>query len=285
MNPLLQKFLSWKGEVWAKAEYQNPTGSFKDRGSINEVCAAVRLKKQGVVCASTGNMAASLSAYAARARLPCFVVVPQKTPATKLRQALACGATLIPVDGSYDDCVAKAAKASEDRNFLLCGDYEIRRIGQRTIGVELAASGIPFDAFVVPVGNGTLGCAVSEGFTQENQTPSFIGVQAHGADPIYRAWKSNDSIIRIIEAKTIASAINVGNPLDGKRTLEWITKTSGVLFSVSDEEIISAQNLLAQTEGIFVERAAAATIAVLPGLTSSLPIIVFILTGSGLKES
>lgn len=276
--------LDWRGQLWIKAEYQNPTGSFKDRGSIAEIAEAIRENKRGVVCASTGNMAASLAVYAARVKLTCIVVVPKTTPLEKLRQAIMCGAKLVSIDGQYDRCVAIAQTLANEQNLLLCGDYEARRIGQRSIGTELADSNIVFDAFIVPVGNGTLGCAIAEGFATRKQYPSFIGVQGGGADPIYQAWKTGGSIIRIIEPKTIASAMSVGNPLDGKLTLEWVKKTKGAMYCVSDNEIELAQKLLAQNEGIFVEKTAAATVAALSKLIQRPKRTVLILTGSGLKE-
>ena len=195
----LENFLKRKGRIWAKAEYLNPTGSFKDRGSTAEIREATRLNKRGIVCASTGNMAASLAAYTARAKLSCIVVIPKNTPSGKLRQAKLCRATLIEVNGNYDNCVRKAEQIADKENYYLCGDYEIRRNGQQSIGTELAYSGVRFTAFVCPVGNGTVGCAISEGFALKNMYPSFIGVQGKGADMVYQAWKNNSSIVRSIE--------------------------------------------------------------------------------------
>ncbi len=280
----LEEILKWKGQIWAKAEYQNPTGSFKDRGSILEIGQALKEKKKGIVCASTGNMAASLAAYAARNKLCCLVVIPSSTPKNKLKQALISGAKLYKINGNYDQCVEKAIQISKKKNYLLCGDYELRRKGQSVIGIELAQSKICFDAFLVPVGNGTVGCAVSEGFALYKKYPSFIGVQAKGADPITKTWQKNSfKIFPLKKPKTIATAINVGNPLDGALTLEWIKKTKGTILSVNDKEIISAQKLLAQKEGIFVEPAAAATVAALIKIPNTNLSIVLILTGHGLK--
>ncbi len=281
----LENVLDWRGQLWAKAEYQNPTGSFKDRGSIVEITEAVRQKKRGVVCASTGNMAASLAAYAARAKLTCVVVLPESTPEAKLKQATMCDARLIKVSGSYDDCVAEAKKQAQKERLFLCDNGELRRIGQQSVGRELAKSNIRFDAFIAPVGVGTLGCAVAEGFSSCGQYPQFIGVQGSGADPIARAWQTNSSIVRIIEPKTVASAMCVGDPRDGERTLSWMRKTNGAMFSISDEEIIDAQTLLAKKEGIFAEKSAAATVAVLQKISRNYQIIAIILTGNGLKEN
>lgn len=280
----LENILNWKGQLWAKAEYQNPTGSFKDRGSVTEINEAIKQKKKGVVCASTGNMAASLAAFATKYQLPCLVIVPRNTPKTKLKQALIYGAQLIEVDGNYDYCVNKAKKIAKDKNFLLCGDYELRRAGQSVIGKELAESKINFDSFIVPVGNGTIGCAVSQGFARINKFPAFIGVQGKNADPLVKAFeKKSISFVPIKNPQTIASAMNVGHPLDGELTLNWVYKTNGLILSVSDGEIITAQKQLATAEGIYVEPAAAATVAVLNKLLNRNQIIVLILTGNGLK--
>lgn len=281
----LEELLNWKGEIWAKCEFQNPTGSFKDRGSIAEISEAIEQKKEGVVCASTGNMAASLSAYAARAHLKCVVVVPAMTPENKLKQALIHGAELLKIDGNYDECVGAAKSLAQEKNYNLCGDYELRRIGQRSVGSEIAQSGLKLDAFVVPVGNGTLGSAIYEGLLAESSPLSFIGIQGKGADPITRAYTNRTKIIPLEEPKTIASAMKVGNPLDGDLTIQYIQGSQGTIFSVTDEEIENAQKLLAKTEGLFVEKSAAATVAALPTLQIKFyNKVVIILTGSGLKE-
>ena len=282
----IERLLNWQGEIWAKAEYQNPTGSFKDRGSIIEISEALKQNKKGLICASTGNMAVSLSVYAARSKLRSFVIVPENTPENKLKQAMVCGAKLIKVYGNYDECVQKAKKMALKENLLLCVDYELRRMGQRSLGRELADSGIDFDAFIVPVGNGTLGCGIIEGFVEKNMWPKFIGVQGKGSDPLTEAWKNNFLAYQPIKTpKTIASAMKVGDPLDGKLTLSWVYETQGMMVSVSDKEILKSQKILAQEEGLFVETSAAATVAALiKNKVDTKLKVVLILTGSGLKE-
>jgi len=248
-------------DLWAKCEYQNPTGSFKDRGSVVEIEKALELGKNGIVCASTGNMAASLSAYAARNNLRCKVVVPTQTPKSKLQQAVACGAILIKVDGAYDDCVDVAQSIADKENFFLCGDYLLRRQGQKSIGEELV--GKEFDSFVVPIGNGNVGVAIAQGL----RGVRFIGVKAKNK-------------------KTIASAIRVMNPLDECLISTWVQKTNGLLISVTDLNILEAQKILATEEGLCVENAAAATLAGLFKIKEKIrgQKIVLILTGSGLKD-
>ncbi len=272
-------------ELWAKCEFVNPTGSFKDRGSIVEIVKTQELGKRGVVCASTGNMAASLAAYAARAGITCVVVVPAATPASKLRQATACGARLVSVAGTYDDCVERAQQVAEQDNLFLCGDYVLRREGQKTIGWELAGKG--FDGFVVPVGNGTVGIAIVQGLAEAgDDSVSFIGAQPASVNPIEKAWKSSRQIAPLSNTKTIASACNVGNPLDGNLTLQRVRKTSGFMLCVTEDQIVQAQELLALKEGLFVESAAAVGLAAVIKDRDSFKgrKLVLILTGSGLKE-
>lgn len=282
-----EEYLNWSGEIWGKAEYLNPTGSFKDRGSLLEIAEAVDKKKKGVVCASTGNMAASLASYSTRAGICCTTIVPKITPQSKLKQAEFYSAKVIRVDGNYDSCVKEAVEISKKENLLLCGDYKTRRIGQRSIGLEISKKSTKFDAFIVPVGNGTLGCAISEGFAQKKQYPKFIGIQAKRCNPIVEAWQKNENISKLKNPSTIASAMKVGNPLDGKITLEWVEKTKGSLLTVSDNEIVKAQKDLARLEGIYVEKSAAATLAGLKKLKKNSckkGKIILILTGNGLKE-
>ncbi len=273
-------------DLWAKCEFMNPTGSFKDRGSIVETDMALKLKKEGVVCASTGNMAASLSAYAARAGLPCKVVVPDATPEGKLKQALAYGAELVRVTGNYDECVAIAERISREENYFLCGDYALRRAGQKGIGRELA--GKDFDAFIVPVGNGTAGIAIAQGLqeAEAEPLPRFIGVQAETVNPVEKAWRTKRQIEAQPAETTVASAMNVRNPLDGQMTLQWVAKSGGLLTTITDEAIENARGLLAQQEGLYVERTAAAGLAMLLRDREQYNgrKLVIILTGSGLKE-
>jgi len=274
-------------DLWAKCEFVNPTGSFKDRGSVVELAVALSLGKTGVVCASTGNMAASLSAYAARAGLPCKVVVPDATPAGKLRQAVICGAELIRVKGGYDECVGVAEQIAKDENYFLCGDYALRREGQKSIGRELARKG--FDAFVIPVGNGTVGIATIQGLVEaeDGKLPRFIGIQAKEINPIEEAWRTKSEIKAKSAGTTVASAMSVRNPLDGNMTLAWVAKTGGLLTTVTDESIENARAMLARQEGLYVERTAAAGLAMLVRDREQYigQKLVIILTGSGLKDN
>lgn len=272
-------------ELWGKCEFMNPTGSFKDRGSMVEVAKALELKKDGVVCASTGNMAASLAAYAARFNLTCTVVVPAATPSSKLQQAVACGARLVTIAGTYDDCVGRAKSLATKDNLFLCGDYVLRREGQKSIGWELAGQG--FDGFVVPVGNGTVGVAIAQGLAEAGDNVRFIGVQPASVNPIEGAWKKDEAIQPLRGTTTIASACNVGNPLDGNLTLAWVRKTAGRMEVANEDQIRRAQRLFACTEGIFVESAAAVGLAGIAANRNQYKgqKLAVILTGTGLKDN
>lgn len=275
-------------DLWAKCEFANPTGAFKDRGSIVEVAQARALGRNGVVCASTGNMAASLAAYAAKAGLPCKVVVPDDTPSAKLRQAIMSGAVLIRVEGTYDDCVALAERIAKEEGYFLCGDYALRREGQKSIGRELSSK--DFNGFVVGVGNGTVGIAIAQGLKEaspDRPQPRFIGVQPEQINPIEKAWRTNASIRRLKGGSTIATAMSVRRPLDGAMTLQLVAETGGLLTTVTDNEIINAQSTLAEQEGLYVERTSAAPLAMLLRDKDQYAgqKLVMILTGSGFKDN
>ncbi|MBI5150989.1 MAG: threonine synthase [Candidatus Pacebacteria bacterium] len=274
-------------DLWAKCEMQNPTGSFKDRGSVIEIAKALELGMSGIVCASTGNMAASLAAYATRIGLRCIVVIPVKTPISKLQQAVICGAELIKVQGAYDECVKVAKKIAQQKKYFLCGDYLLRREGQKTLGWELANS--CFDAFIIPVGNGNIGLAVAKGiseFIREKNLPQFVGVQSTQVNPLEKAWVTRTEIFPVKNRNTIASACNVGNPLDGAFTLDVVKKTRGCFVAATDKEILTSQDFLAKNEGLYVEATAASTLAGFIKIRKQFrnKKVVLILTGSGLKE-
>jgi len=276
-------------KVYAKCENQNLTGSFKDRGSVIEIQKAKELNKKGIVCASTGNMAVSLSAAAAKAKLRCIDVIPKRTSNVKIELMKRCGGQTILVDGSYDDCVGQALKFSQKNNYFLCGDYTLRREGQKTIGWELARSGISFDALVIPVGNGNLGTAIYQGWQEarpDAKLPAFIGVQPSLCNPLTKAWKSKKDITSQSPAvRTQAAAFDVGNPLDGPAILSIVQKTSGMIIDATDTEMLSGRQLLAQKEGILGEITVGSTIAAIKKLKTKLQnkTILIIISGSGLS--
>lgn len=281
-------------DLYFKMESKNPTGSFKDRGSAVDVSVAKEMKANGIVVASTGNMAASCACYAAAAKIPCFVFVPEGIPMAKLAQVIAYGGKIVQVRGSYNDAVQLAETIAERLEFFLGGDYAFRVEGQKTAAFELMDQLFlkEPDVVVVPVGCGTNIAAYAKGFNEYFQLglitkmPQLIGVQAEGASPVVNSYKDHRfSIEAVKEVNTIASAIAIGMPIDGIKALDAIYSTNGAAIAVSDEEILQAQYLLSTEEGLFVESASAATLAALRKRTEFKgKKIVCILTGDGLKD-
>jgi len=284
--------------LYVKNEGANPTGAFKDRGTMVEITKALELGKKAVVAASSGNMAASVSAYCANANLPAYILVPQGTPVGKLSQTLAYGARIIQVRSSYDDAARLTKKISEKHNFYLAGDYAYRREGQKSQAYEIIEQmdwEVP-DKVIVPIGCGTNGSAIWKGFKEYKMLgligslPQIIGVQAKGADPVVQSFnKQLKEVEPIKNPSTICSAISVGDPLDGILILNALRESKGNAVSVDDSFALEAEKLLAKTQSTFVEPAAAATLAALQHMAQEGKVdkdekIVLILTGAGLKD-
>jgi len=280
-----------------KMESKNPTGSFKDRGSAVDVSVAKEMKANGIVLASTGNMAASCSCYAAAAKIPCFVFVPEGVPMAKLAQVVAFGGKIVQVKGSYNDAARLAEAIAERMGFFLAGDYAFRVEGQKTAAFELMDQLFlkEPDMVVVPIGCGTNIAAYAKGFNEYCQLglttkiPQLIGVQAEGASAVVNSFKEGRStVIPVENVNTVASAIAIGMPIDGIKALDAVYSTNGQAVTVSDMEILQAQYLLSTEEGLFVEGSSAATFAALIKMASQQDLmgkkIVCILTGDGLKD-
>ncbi len=284
--------------LYVKYEGANPTGAFKDRGTMVEITKALEMGKKAVCCASTGNMAASVSAFASKAGLPCYVIVPEGTPIGKLAQTLSYGARLIQIRGTYADAVRLAINMSEKHDFYLCGDYAFRAEGQKSQAYEIVEQ-LDWEApdkVIVPIGCGTNSSAIWKGFTEYKQLgfidalPQMIGVQAAGANPVVRAYQKRRRDFDILaKPTTVASAICVGDPLDGKKILKAIYDSGGMAVDVEDEEILNAQKLLARSESIFVEPSAATGLAALEKMVREKKVkaddcVVIVMTGAGLKD-
>src|SRR5436190_19388563 len=250
-------------QVFIKNEGLNPTGSFKDRGMTVAVSRAIDRGARTLICASTGNTSASAAAYAARAGIPCAVVLPAgKIAAGKLIQAVAHGARIVPIDGNFDDALTIVRELGEGNEFVIVNSINPDRIaGQKTAAFEIVAVlGDAPDFHLLPVGNAGNITAYWAGY-REYQThrrstklPRMIGFQALGAAPIFYN--------KVIEKpETIASAMRIGNPASWKQACAAIAESHGAIDVVSDEEILAAQSWLAKNEGIFVEPASAASIA------------------------
>ncbi|MCM8796654.1 MAG: threonine synthase [Candidatus Omnitrophica bacterium] len=285
--------------VYLKYEGLNPTGSFKDRGMTVAISKACEEKATAVICASTGNTSASSAAYAAKAGMKCFVLIPEGAIALgKLSQAFIHGAVVLAVKGNFDTALKLAREITAKYPVTLVNSLNPYRIeGQKTASFEICDTlGNAPDFQLMPVGNAGNITAYWKGYKEykekgnSTKLPKMLGFQAEGAAPIVKGRP-------IKNPKTIATAIKIGNPASWKTAVEARDESGGLIDTVSDDEIIAAYKLLAEKEGIFVEPASAVSVAGLIKLTKNgyfknlpitayqLPIaIVCILTGHGLKD-
>ncbi len=278
-------------EIYLKFEGMNPTGSFKDRGMTLAVSKAKERGAKAVMCASTGNTSASAAAYAARARLECFVLIPAGGIALgKLAQALVYGAKVIAIDGNFDDALRIVREITSRYEIVLVNSLNPDRIeGQKTGSFEICGQleGVP-DYHVIPVGNAGNITAYWKGYKEYRKSekiaalPKMCGFQAEGAAPIVRGTPIKDP-------QTIATAIKIGNPASWKQAEAAAVESGGLIDYVSDEEIMGSYRMLASLEGVFVEPASAASVAGLiklngKGYFDSGKRVVCVLTGHGLKD-
>ncbi len=287
-------------ELYIKNEGANPTGSFKDRGMTIGVTKALEFKVKGVCCASTGNTSASLAAYAAKAKLDCLVLLPAgKIAIGKLAQAILHSAKVVAINGNFDVALELVRTASERFNIYLLNSINPWRLeGQKTEAFEIVEQldwQVP-DRVVVPVGNCGNISAIWKGFNEfykyglTGSLPKMVGIQAEGASPVVRAFKEGvDEVVPVENPDTIATAIRIGAPVNAPKALRAVRESGGLVNSVSDKEIMNAQNLLASLEGIGVEPASAASVAGLIKLVDSGEIdrnekIVCVTTGHALKD-
>jgi threonine synthase len=277
--------------IYLKCEGFNPTGSFKDRGMTMAISKAVEGGARAVICASTGNTSASAAAFAARAGVRAFVMVPKGAIALgKLSQAAIHGAKVLTVDGNFDQALSIVRQIAEAHPVTLVNSVNPFRLeGQKTAAFEVVDQlGRAPDYHLIPVGNAGNISAHWRGYREYHRDgkskdlPRMVGFQAAGAAPIYEN--------RVIEEpRTVATAIKIGNPASWGLALEAMKDSQGWIEVVTDEEILRAYRLLAREEGIFMEPASAATVAGLvkmvkagrfePGST-----LVLTLTGHGLKD-
>ena len=268
-------------EVWLKLEGANPTGSFKDRGMTCAVSAAVREGAEAVICASTGNTAASAAAYAARAGLTGAVIVPEGKIATgKLAQALMHGARVIALRGNFDEALALVRRLAERHPIALVNSVnQFRLEGQKTAAFELAEElGAELDALCIPVGNAGNISAYWKGFEESGLRPRMLGWQAEGAAPLVHGTP-------VAQPETVASAIRIGNPARWEEAMGAMAASQGAIRAVSDDEILAAYRFLAACEGVFCEPASAAGVAgLLKHGAEEARHVVCVLTGHGLKD-
>lgn len=279
--------------LYAKNEGANPTGVFKDRGSLVEITKAVELGAKGICCASTGNMAASVSAYAAAAGLPSYVFVPEGTPIGKLSQSLAYGAKVISIRGTYADCCEICEEVAKSQGFYLAGDYAFRGEGQKSLSYEVIQQldKVP-DYVIVPMGCGTNISAIYKGFKEmkdlgiTDRVPKMVGVQPSAVPTIVQAFhEGKKNAINFDKAKSVASAVGIGKPLDGIKALEALYESEGLAIEIDEKDILEAQYELSHEESLFIEPSSALSFAALAKMNlKEDDVVVGVLTGTGLKD-
>jgi threonine synthase len=277
--PLLSERLG--ATVRLKLEGANPTGSFKDRGMTCAVSAAVRDGAKAVICASTGNTAASAAAYAARAGITCAVIVPAgKIAQGKMAQTLIHGARVISLEGNFDQALKLVRELTDGHPIVLVNSVnEFRIEGQKTAAFEVHEDlDGELEVLCIPVGNAGNITAYWRGFREMGAAPRLFGFQAEGAAPLVRGHP-------VEHPETVASAIRIGNPVRWEDAMAATTESRGAIRAVSDVEILAAYRLLASKEGIFCEPASAASVAgLLKYGADGASQIVCVLTGRGLKD-
>ena len=277
--------------VWLKYEGANPTGSFKDRGMTMAISNAAEAGARVVICASTGNTSASAAAYAVKAGMGCAVLVPAgKIAMGKLAQAVVHGATLLQVEGNFDDCLTIARELADNYPVELVNSVNPSRIeGQKTAAFEIVDMlGFAPDIHCLPVGNAGNITAYWRGYTEYHRDgiatsrPRMWGFQAAGAAPLVHGAP-------VVNPETIATAIRIGNPASWDFAVAARDESSGLIDLVTDEEILAAYHLIASREGLFCEPSSAAGVAGLLKLHAAGGLdagqsVVCTLTGNGLKD-
>jgi threonine synthase len=295
------------GELWIKNDTVNPTGSFKDRVVSVALAKAREMGYKVASCASTGNLANSVAAHAARAGMRSVVFIPSDLEPAKVVMTSVFGGQVVAIDGSYDDVNRLCAELASDLPDWAFVNVNVRAYyaeGSKTLAYEVAEQlgwQAP-DHVVVPLGSGSQLCKIAKGF-QELEKVGLIpsgggpggaarvrvsGAQAEGCSPIATAFASGADHVRPVKPVTIAKSIAIGNPADGIYALDAVRESGGAVAAATDAEIVDAIGLLARTEGIFAETAGGVTIAVLAKLAAAGVIrpdeqVVAFVTGNGLK--
>ena len=289
------------GELWIKDDTANPTGSFKDRVVSVALTKARQLGFKVAACASTGNLANSVAAHAARAGMDSVVLIPHDLERAKVTMTSVYGGRVFAVEGSYDDVNRLCAELTSEQPEWAFVNVNVRTYyaeGSKTLAFEVAEQlgwKAP-DHVVVPIGSGSQLTKVSKGFTElwkvglldEEPAVRVSGAQADGCSPVATAFAEGTDAIRPVKPHTIAKSLAIGNPADGWYALDTIRSSGGSCASVSDAEVLDGIRLLARTEGIFAETAGGVTIATLAKLAAQGVIrrderVVAMVTGHGLK--
>ncbi|MCR8846265.1 threonine synthase [Paenibacillus sp. SC116] len=277
--------------LYFKYEGLNPTGSFKDRGMVMAVAKAMEEGSRTIMCASTGNTSAAAAAYAARGGLNCIVLIPNNNIALgKMAQAMIYGAKVIAIEGNFDRALEIVREITAKQPITLVNSVNPYRIeGQKTAAFEVCEQlGEAPDYLAIPVGNAGNISAYWKGFKQYyeagkvDKLPKMLGFEAEGAMAIVKGEP-------ILEPETVATAIRIGNPASWKTAVEASQQSEGQINYVTDEQILSAYQMLAASEGVFAEPASAASLAGViklhqEGYFRGGESVVCVLTGNGLKD-
>lgn len=289
------------GELYVKNDALNPTHSFKDRVVAVAIAKAIEFGFDTIACASTGNLAGAVAAAGTRAGLKTYVFVPSSIEPGKILQASIYGATIVPVDGTYDDVNRLASQVADEYGwaFVNINMRPFYSEGSRTLAYETAEQlgwRLP-DHVVIPIASGSLYTKITKGFeelikiglVQDQTLPAISGAQAQGCNPVAAAFASNSGeILPVKQPTTLAHSLAIGSPADGYYSLKVAQRTGGIIEQVTDEEILDAVRLLARTEGIFTEPAGGVTVATLrklahQGKIGRDEVTVLYITGNGLK--
>jgi threonine synthase len=289
------------GELWLKNDTLNPSGSFKDRVVAVALARARAMGFKVAACASTGNLANSVAAHAARAGMRHVVFIPADLEAGKVVTTAVYGPSLIAVDGSYDDVNRLCAELASEQPTWAFVNVNLRTYyaeGSKTLAFETAEQ-LGWEApdhVVVPVASGSQLTKIAKGFRELHQVGLLTGephvrvsgAQAEGCSPVATAFNDGHDYIRPVKPSTIAKSLAIGNPADGPYALDEVRRSGGGLEAVTDQEIVDAMLLLARTEGIFAETAGGVTVATLARLAAKGVVraderVVAYITGAGLK--
>lgn len=290
LNRLSEKY---DAEIYGKLEFEHPTGCFKDRGSYIEVQKALELGADAICLASTGNMAASVAAYACYFKIPCFVFVPEKTPEVKLAQATIYDATILKIKGDFTACEKLCREFAKSGNYYLAGDYVFRQEGQKSFSYELYEQGdTDFDYIFVPIGAGTNFAAIYKGYKELqaagliSKIPSFVAVQPEQSSPVVEGIFKKEKIIKD-HVNTMADAVAVSDPFDFYKVLEGINETNGLAFTATENELLESMKEMTVEEGYFTEPACAIPLATFKNNLDTFQgkKCLFVLTGTGLKSA
>jgi threonine synthase len=307
MTPLIRAdrladALGFSAPVWVKDDSANPTHSFKDRVVSIAITAARELGFERIACASTGNLANSVAAHAARIGMPSIVFVPSDLEAAKIVQTAVYGGTLIGIEGSYDDVNRLCSELSETDEFENTGFVNVNvrpyyAEGSKTLGFEVAEQlgwRLP-GQYVAPMASGSMLTKIHKAFTElvrialvPESTWRVFGAQSAGCSPIATAFENGWDVVQPVKPTGIAKSLNIGNPADGPYALDAVRTTGGAMAQVTDDEIREGIRLLARTTGVFAETAGGVTVAVLKklaesgALDTSVETVVYN-TGDGLK--